>query len=63
MVITLAFELNTPGRYIIDIDGSAPLAGHQGKHAHLVPHNVGKKKAYTIQTSYYSTTLPSMNFM
>ena len=26
------FELRTPGTYLIDIDGSAPLAGHQGPH-------------------------------
>ena len=26
------FELKTPGTYIIDIDGSAPLAGHQDTH-------------------------------
>ena len=26
------FELKTPGTYIVDIDGSAPLAGHQETH-------------------------------
>jgi hypothetical protein len=26
------FELKTPGTYIVDIDGSAPLAGHQDTH-------------------------------
>jgi hypothetical protein len=42
------FELNTPGKYIIDIDGSAPLAGHQSKHAHLVSHNMAKKSLYHL---------------
>ena len=42
------FELNTPGRYIIDIDGSAPLAGHQSKHTHLVSHNVARKSLFHL---------------
>jgi hypothetical protein len=26
------FEIKTPGTYIVDIDGNAPLAGHQEEH-------------------------------
>ena len=42
------FELNAPGKYIIDIDGSAPLAGHQSAHKHLVSHNVARKSLYHL---------------
>lgn len=47
------FELNTPGKYIIDIDGSAPLAGHQKKHAHLVSHKVTKKSKFHVDEKLF----------